>query len=205
MKVAINLVGISSGARGRDWEKTKSSVSSQIINCWAPEPVSTYVTTYHHDNIDDLLSYYKPTKYCIIPYVQDQRLTYIQSLRLLEDQDIDFIVSTRFDIIFAEQISTYNIEFDKFNFLFKEGNEHWEKDNFTCDNLFCFPKKFLQQFIDSIQEFYNKPYRECCSDLHPTYRYVVPKIGYENVHFLFDECELSNDNRFYKLDRTVTF
>jgi hypothetical protein len=208
MNIGINLAGISLHYRNRDWKRTKESITQQIINCWEPHNVMIYTTTYDSipspNELNELLHSYKPKKHKFLGF-QDQRLTYKQSLELMLGEELDFIISTRFDIIFNSPLSSYNIKFDKFNFLFKEGNGYWEKDKFTCDNLFCFPAKYLQATIDSINEFYVNPYRECCSDLHPLYRYIVPKIGEENTHFIFDEIHLSGTgavgNPYYKLDR----
>lgn len=207
MKIGINLVGITNGSRDRDWNTTKDTIKEKIIDCWGDNEVKTYLTTYDNPTINDLISFYKPTKLTLIPYKgSDQQTTYIQSLKELLEEDLDIIISTRFDIDFTKKLSEHNIEFDKFNFFFKEANGWWEFHKFTNDALFIFNKKYLKQFIQSVEEFNLKPYRPPNhKDLHPTYRYLVPKIGEENTHFILTTQHLTHRNPHYKLIRTGTW
>jgi hypothetical protein len=200
MKIGVNLVGISQGIRDRNWKDSLDNIKNNVINCWDYEP-KIYLTTYQHESTFDLLKDYTPTKYLFLPFQNsDQRLTYKNSLIELLNEDIDLIISIRFDIQFTNALSSYKIDFDKFNFLFKESGGWWQAHKFTCDNLFIFPKKYLRATIDSIQEFYDHPVRNH-SDLHPLYSHIVPKINEENINFIFDETYSSTHNPFYKLLR----
>jgi hypothetical protein len=205
MKIGINLVGITYGdVRDRNWKNTKDNLMSTIINCWGDNEVKMYLTTYDNPTINDLVSFYTPTKLTLIPYEgSDQRTTYIKSLKELLEEDLDVIISTRFDIEFNKPLSENNIDFNKFNFFFKEANGWWERHLFTNDALFIFNKKYLNDFIDSVVEFDTNPYRPPNhKDLHPTYRYLVPKIGEENTHFILKTHHLTHRNPHYKLIRT---
>jgi hypothetical protein len=204
MKIGINLVGITYGdIRNRNWENTKDNLMSNVINCWEHNEVKIYITTYPNPTIDKLQKFYNPTKLTLIPFEgSDQRTTYIKSIKELETEDLDLIISTRFDIHFNKPISEHNIDFDKFNFFFREANGWWELHKFTNDALFIFNKKYLKDFINSVVEFDTNPYRPANhKDLHPTYRYLIPKIGEENVNFMLKSQHLTHRNPHYKLIR----
>jgi hypothetical protein len=201
MKIGVLLTGISyikNTYTNRDWRLTSDNITDTVINSWNTDNINVYLTTYDNNDNTELLEYYKPKKHKLLEYEgSDQRLTYIKSLELLLDEDIDFIVSTRFDIYFKQKLSNLNINFDKFNFLFKEVG--WSHENFVTDNLFMFPKKYLNDFMITINNEYENPKRIDCSDLHNIYN----RLSYldTNLNIISNVLELSNDNSFYKLIR----
>lgn len=204
MKIGVNLVGISHKEPSVNWINTKYKIAKNFINCWQGHDVFVYNTTYGNPTIPELINFYKPKKYTILSYHNsDQRLTYLFSLLQLLNEDIDLIVSSRFDIDFFRELTTYPIKLDKFNFLFKEEN-HWDSHQFVTDNLFIFPKKFLIHAIETVRKLYFEPYRDCCSDLHPMYRIIKEFIGDDNISFLSPNCENSASNSHYKLNRNDT-
>lgn len=198
MNIGINIVGISSGNRARNWLDTFNSIKENIIGCWGDHSINTYITTYEHSSISQLLDYYKPKKYLLLPFEDsDQRLTYKKSLELLQDQDLDFIISTRFDIDFFKPVSLLSFDFNKFNVLFPE---NYQKKEFVCDNFFAFPKEHLPSFIESVQYMYDNPYRSNCTDLHAACMVIGEKIE-NKIHMLSSEPQYSHDNSFYILRR----
>jgi hypothetical protein len=198
MNIGINLAGISSGKRSRNWNNTSQSIKDNIIDCWDSHTVNTYVTTYDHSTIPQLLEYYKPKKYNILNIEgSDQRLTYKSSLEMLQDQDLDFIISTRFDIEFFKSASSIGMDFNKFNILFPE---IYENSTFVCDTFFSLPKKYLHPFIESVQYMYDNPARANCTDMHAISTVISDKID-GNIHIVSNEPELSNTNSFYTLHR----
>lgn len=208
MKIGINLVGITyGGVRNRDWKNTKDNLMSNVINCWVDNDVKIYITTYDNPTLDELREFYQPSKLTLLQFEgSDQRTTYIKSLKELVNEDLDLIISTRFDIEFNKPISEYEIDFEKVNFFFKEANGWWERHKFTNDALFILNKKYLNEFIDSVVEFDMNPYRPANhKDLHPTYRYIVEKIGEENTHFILKSQHLTHRNPHYKLIREGTW
>lgn len=202
MKIAVLLTGLSykkEGYTDRDWKLTANNIKENIIDCWIEDSTDVYLTTYDNNDNTELLDFYKPKKFNILNYKgSDQRLTYIKSLELLLNEPIDFIISTRFDIHFKEKLCYLNINFDKFNFLFNERG--WEHKKFVTDNLFMFPKKYLNDFISVIQCEYETPARSNCSDLHNLYN-RLSYLGENNINVISPTNELSNDNSFYKLIR----
>jgi hypothetical protein len=202
MKIGINLVGVYNGERNRNFNKTKNSILEKVINCWEKNEVNVYLTTYSADEDSELIEFYSPKKYQFIPYKGDysgRNETYRESLGFLEGEDIDFIVSTRFDIHFNQSISSLNIDFNKINFLFREGTTEWENEKLVCDNLFCLPFKYREYLIQSLLESNQDGHTFTHS--HRAYSYLLPKIGEENMHFISDINEYSHSNRFYNLMR----
>ena len=201
LRVAINLCGISYGERGRDWRRDYENIKQNLIGSF--DNPSIYLTTYYNETQDELLEKYRPTKYSFIPYPNsDLRTTYRKSLEVILDEDVDLIVSTRFDILFRDSISTYNIDPDKFNFFFRERG-WWDNHRYTADPQYfsVFPKKYILPLIEAVQDVYDNPHRLDCPDLHPTYSRLAPKIGEENIHFIHDVETLSHDNEYVTLDR----
>lgn len=200
LKVGLNLCGVSYGVRGRDWRRDYDNINKNIIQLSNPK---VYITTYYNETCDELIQKYKPTKHQFIPFENsDLRTTYAKSLELLLDEDIDLIISTRYDILFNESIDTYDINPNKFNFFFRELG-WWDNHRYTADPQYfsVFPKKFLIPLIDSVYDVYKNPHRLDCPDLHPTYSRLEPLISKENIHFIHDVETLSHDNKYVKLDR----
>lgn len=206
MKLGIVLTGISflniPNAVNRDWRLSKDNLSQNLINSFTKSnDVSVYVTTYNQPNLSELLEFYNPKKSLILPFSgAHQRTTYIESMKQLITEDLDFIVSTRFDIHFNSPIDTWYFDYSKFNFIFREIDPHWTDDRFTGDILYGFPKKYLSSFIESITREHQAPYRDC-ADLHPIYRHLSGIVGLSNINFLFEGTHNSNNNPFYNLIR----
>lgn len=210
MKIAVNLTGVAGQIteRGpdvhgnRNWETIKHLVKSKVIDCWLPDnEVEVYFTTYTlpDSDVDRILDFFKPRKHKFLNYefnVTTQRATYAESLRLLLDSDVDFIVSTRFDIEFVDEVSTFNIDFEKVNFLFREAASGHEYVN---DVIFMFPKKYLISFIVAIEHLQSADGE---THMHDVYRHLRELVGEENMHVMYsDTAYLSfhGGNTFYKI------
>jgi len=203
LKVGISLVGASFGhsigtsRSAKDWRLTSDAIKTNLLDYFPNKQI--YITTYNNETIPQLLDYYNPTKALIIPYKDShQRTTYVKSLKNLLDEDIDFIISTRFDLEFLQPIA--NFDFNKFNFMFREVEPYWSDSQFASDSLFAFPKKYLKPFIEAIEREHQSPYRNC-PDLHAMYRHLSYIVGSNNIHFLHEGCWNSNGNPIYKIIR----
>lgn len=79
--------------------------------------------TYSHTQTSDekLVEILKPKKYIIDKEVHP-KISYsmIQSSSLVEGE-YDFIINLRFDLLFLKPFNDFNVEHDKFNFMFREG------------------------------------------------------------------------------------
>ena len=59
----------------------------------------------------------------------------------------DIIVNLRFDLKFNKPITSFNIDYDKFNFVWLEPTNYNQNGNIrVCDLMFVFPTKFLVNF-----------------------------------------------------------
>lgn len=224
MKIAINLVGISgdgslvvshpstgaSSFKERDWKLQKEVIMSQIVNCWEGHETSIYITTYNHSDIDNMLEFYKPKKAKILDYTgSNMQLTFIESLKQLLDEDIDFVVSVRPDLFLFKKITEYPIEFDKFNMFHKQCSlwedetefadyetalKRWQRHIFPTyhlvnDALFLCPKRMLPQFISAIENLYNSaefPGHTWCT-LHNVWMPLRKFLSPEEIHYLIPD------------------
>ena len=124
----------------------------------------------------------------------------LYSLRHIIEEDLDFIIIGRFDIIFKQKITDLNIDFNKFNFIFREIEPHWTKDKFVSDTFFAFPKKFLLFFMEAVHQEIVQPERPY-SDMHGAYKRLAPLIGNENIHFMVDGTHRSDTNDYFEIKR----
>lgn len=207
MKIGISLAGISYSEiwRKRDFRNCYQNFYETIYNPLKDDnELSVYVTTYPHQFNDELLKTYNPKKHQFIDYENSHpRKTFMHSLCLLEDESLDILLCTRFDIKFNQKITDLNVDYTKFNILFKE-NYLWEAGHYVCDNLFVLPFKYLYSFADAIEEMENDK-NERRPFMHHVYNPLEAIIGEENIHFMSPELnyeQTSFSNKFYTLDRT---
>lgn len=221
MKIGINLVGVSGdssltyhspnltapGPKGRDWSLQKECVMSQMVNCWDGHEVSLYLTTYNHSDINNMISFYKPKKVKVLDYYHsNMQLTYIDSLRQLIGEDLDFIVSVRPDLFPYKKLSSYPIQFNKFNFFHKQ-NSLWQNDvefadyptalqrwkihifptyHLVNDTLFMLPMNMLNIFIEAIENLHNDthmPGKEYAT-MHNIWIHLRKFLNPDQIHFL---------------------
>jgi len=64
-------------------------------------------------------------------------------LKSLLDQDLDFVIICRIDMHFSKVLANENIDYEKFNFLFKEEG-YWHNHRFTTDNFYMFPFEMIE-------------------------------------------------------------
>ena len=194
-KIGIIFTGESYGKNqgvcgsNRDWTLSKDNIKRTVIDSFKETyNVKIYFTTYYHPFIGDMIEFYNPSKMLLLSKEgSHQRTTYIESMKSLLNEDLDFIVATRCDLKYAKPLINFNFDFDKFNFACREIEPYWSNYKFVNDCVFGIPKKYLEQFILSIQLEHASPIRGC-PDLHNVYRYIISQIGEDNVHFLIDGC-----------------
>jgi hypothetical protein len=194
MKIGVSLRGVSIGSNigtsghSKNWNISKENIKTNFIDCWTPNhEVMTYGATYDHGEIENIMTFYNLRKMKVLIFEgSNQRITVAESLKLMLDQDLDFIISSRFDLISNLPINTWPIDFDKFNFTFREFEPYWTDNKFADDCFFAFPKKYLEMFIDAILCEHAVSTRNFTSDLHNIRNHVVYRIGEQNTKFLFE-------------------
>jgi hypothetical protein len=130
-----------------------------------------------------------------------QRLTFLSGLCLVEEEELDVLITTRFDIHFNQKITDLKPDFDKFNFMFKEKGM-WETHKFVGDTTFVFPFRYLYDLYDAVAELHTEDIYPQHRFMHHVYQYLVKRIPEEKINFLAgEEQAFSHDNRFYGLKR----
>lgn len=202
MRVGISLAGVSYTTSGkqRDFRKTSESFFKTLCT---PLSASVYTTTYPHELEAELLATYNPVKHQFIPFKGSHpRSTLMHGLCLVEEEPLDFLVVTRFDLKFNQKITDMNLDFTKFNFIFKE-EAMWDSHKFVSDTFFAFPMKHFYGFADALEKLSYSGQHYPHTFMHHIYDFVVKEIGEENVHFICgDEKAFSHQNRFFDLVRT---
>jgi hypothetical protein len=207
MKVGINIAGLSHNDLGNGIHTYKDGYENLFKNVINPlketNYTKIYVYTYDTSETNNILEIYKPTKYTILESTNNNSAelaanTYIDSLEKLKDEDIDFIITTRFDLDIRCNIG---IDFKKFNFLFKELN-HWDETYLTTDTFYAFPKDMLDDVIISLKETWLGKNTHFCPGLfHCLYKFLVKRIGESNIKFIDNEestIQISNKFRLGK-------
>jgi hypothetical protein len=199
MKIGIVLTGLVSILRNRDWRRTKDNIKENLIDCWPTHETKIYLST--NEITPEILEFYKPGKWAeTIVNFQLQRRT-LKSIELIQEEDLDFIIFTRPDIVFLDKVSSFNIDFDKFNFLFREIHHFYDGRHFTCDNFYALPFKYLDSFRQAILDPENLPFEgHFHNQIYPGLKKLITD---ENIHFIQEEEGYSGpaQNKFYLLDR----
>jgi len=220
MKIGINLVGVSYNdgkiGRYRNYEDALEGFMTNVVNPLKEEghDIFFYLFTYESPKKEDIIKTYNPTKYTFLDPNYNKMgggdvlgnqmkiisLTYINSLNELIDEDLDLIISTRFDISFnLNPFKEFNFEFNKFNFLFRE--PEYTHLPIVSDTFYVFPHSMTENLINGIIEMETNPPHNVNVAMHNMYLPMCEEIGKENVKWVCDEFHSSLINPLYKLTR----
>lgn len=219
MKIGINLVGVSynDGAQGRyrNYKDAINEFFEHIINPLKKEghEISFYLCTYLNSKIEEIQEDYLAKNFIIAPSSYNQlgggdkvgnfkaiSSIYIVSLEQMKNEDLDLVISTRFDIKFLKNpFKEYNFDFNKFNFL-------WREPEFTHlpivnDTFVVFPYYMLENVIDSIHEMETNPPHGINIAMHNWYLPMIEQVGVENVQWVENEFKNAITNNLYILTR----
>jgi len=205
-KLSISLVGISHLIHTERWP-----ISRSYEHCYDNfvtellEPLSkkfdivTNLTTYHSDKFCDIVEKYKPTSFQFLPLKGSHQVkTFIKSIDQLDNLNIDYVLYTRFDIIFQPgELKKLNINLNSFNFLCKEKG-YWDSHHFVNDCLYFMPYKMLPDFKQACLSLICNPPRPGLMDMHGLYNTISHRV---KINFMVDEHHLSSGNNIYSLKR----
>ena len=190
MNIALIFAGISFGHKSeRDFNHCFPNINRNLIQPLQEEhSVYNYVMTYDNDRMEEVTKLLNPKKLVSIPFEGSrQNPTRTTAVRLPGDDDIDFYIMSRFDVHYNKKLSEFNLDWNKFNFVSREGNGFWESQQFVGDTFYAWPKwvhnQVLQGF-DDLTKF--DP-----NHMHNFYSILAPIIGQENIHFMCEEHQLS--------------
>lgn len=220
MKIGINLVGVSYNdgniGRYRNYEDALEGFMNNIIIPLKEDghDIFFYLFTYDSPKKEDIIKTYNPKKYTFLDPNYNKfgggdvlensmkiiSITYINSLNELINEDLDLVISTRFDISFnINPLKELNYELDKFNFLFRE--PVFKTIPLVSDTFYVFPHSMTEKFIEAIIEMETNPERGVNIAMHNMLRPIQNKVGEEHVKYVCDEYYSSLENPFYKLTR----
>jgi hypothetical protein len=203
MNIAINIAGLSHNNLGNGMHTYMDGYENlfkYVINPLKKDnDIKIYLYTYKTSETNNILEIYKPTKYTILDATTSNSAelaanTYINSLEVLRNEEIDFIITTRFDL---DIFCNININFEKFNFLFKELNS-WDTANLTSDTFYAFPKYMLNDVIVSLKETWlGKSTHFCPGLFHCLYKFLTTKLDVSDIYFIDDkESTIQISNKF---------
>jgi hypothetical protein len=219
MKIGINLVGVSynndNKGRYRNYKDAINEFFEHIINPLKEEnhEISFYLCTYDNVKIEELEKDYQPKNLVIAPSTYNYlgggdkmggykaiSSLYITSLGQLQNENLDLIISTRFDIKFLKNpFKEYNFDFTKFNFLWRE--PEYTNLPIVNDTFVVFPYSMLDNVISSIEEMETNPPEGINVAMHNWYLPMVNQVGAENVQWVDDEFKNAITNNLYILTR----
>lgn len=217
MKIGIALTGISyndtvvpgtNWGRKRDWKNAILSIRDQVIYKLPRDrfyECSTHFYLYSYDNPQrkEIEEWLDPVRSTWLPSYEGTTMatTYLEGLKQLrESKGLSYIFATRFDILFNKSPFDFNIDFTKFNFLFRE--KGWRQYNFTTDTFYAFPYSMLEHVIAALTEMIIYPPPPKNIGMHNLYTPLAALIGEENINFACgDEEHLSHSNDIFTLTR----
>lgn len=241
MKIGVILVGVSYSVDDthhawRNYEHCIDNILSGINFLKNQNnTVSTYLCTYNNKKIYDIIESYNAKKCTILPKHERYHTmlpefcingscnrnmvsTYYESLKLLDGEDLDFVIITRFDIWFKENIFK-KLNYNKFNFLFRHA-ELWENVthssvseddtawHFTSDCLHAFPMTMKDRFKETVYEMLGYDlqgsiysFRTSTNTLHNLYNFLIKKIPVDSIHFCYEDLFYNTGNSIFDLIR----
>jgi hypothetical protein len=216
MKIGIVLTGIANGKVDdtsglnipRSFKNCFDNIQEKLITPFTENyETKLYLTTYDMFDANEVIEAYKPLKHQLLPYKNSAEITtYIKSMEMLLDEDVDFIITTRFDLFFRSNVIDWNIKYNKFNVAFKEGNFKVPEclpNHFTDCSIFMFPKRYLKSFIIALKQTWQfNPQTYFRKNMHPV-TFNFSKIMHKHsVHFLSNKYQISSEeNSFFFLYR----
>jgi len=221
MKIGINLVGVSyndgTNGRYRNYEDAIDGFMNNVVNPLKEDGHDVKFYLYSYDNIkkNNIIEAYQPVQkyhFTDITYstfgggdklpngLKAISAAYINSLEELKNEDLDLIISTRFDINFLKNpFKEYTYDFTKFNFLWREPD--LPEVPLVNDTFVVFPYSMLPNVIESIKQMEYNPPHGISIALHNWYLTMVNQVGVDNVQWVCDEFVNTITNTLYKLMR----
>lgn len=190
MKIGIIFAGIAFGHKSdRDFSHCYPNIKKNLIDPLSKDhEVSIYVATYHSERNQEVMDLLQPKKIRFLDFDSSrQNPTRKVAVELLDDEDIDFYIMTRFDVHYNYSWDQFNVDFEKFNIVSREGNGHWERQQFVGDTFYAWPK-WLHPHV---KQAYNQLMQFDPNHMHNFYSILAPLISQENIHFMSEEHQLS--------------
>ena len=223
MKIGINLVGVSynnaiEGGRLRDYENSIQNFYKNVVNPLKENghDIKFYLFSYSNEKQDKIIEDYSPAiKHTFVEPgynklgggdkvsngMKIMTVSYLNSLQQLKDEDLDLVISTRYDInFFKNPFEEYNYDFTKCSFLWRE--PEFMDLPIVNDTFIVFPHSMLESFYNAVIEMETNPPHGVNSGMHNLYLPMVNQVGEDNVVWMDEEFKSAVNNNLYKLERT---
>jgi hypothetical protein len=185
MKIGILIRGISFGHGKADFRRCANNIATNLYEplVEAGNDVNFYVCTYNHDHIDELKEIYEPKTLGLLQFEgSNQITTFINSLKMVENEDLDFIFVTRFDLNFLKKVTeSGNIDYNKTNFMYPP-HAPWLEYEFVSDLVLWLPKKHIPNMIQAAEYLLANPPRPFI-DMHGIYKCLKRFLPESEIHF----------------------
>jgi len=217
-KIALCLKGVHYIPNRIDFKN--SNIKDTIIY---GNNVDVFIYSYDTDRREELISFYNPKEYHFVDntpifkeFVDTKNNRQVRNLKttngvlkMIDPDKYDFVVLTRFDIIFKKRIFDFNVDLDKINICFKDIKTEWDSFMKVGDNLFIIPTKMLNFFIQSIDELIvgSQNLNEKIwgkSVLHCILMKLTNYITIDDINFMVDGYFSSNTRHFENPIFTLT-
>lgn len=209
MKIGFSFFGILYGSGGnsrsvRDVRHCWNNIREKIIDPYIADghDIRIYLSSYKvEDEIieQEILSLIKPDKVFYSDYKNSNSFTSkYAAFNNFEQEELDIIVFSRCDIHFNKKIINENIDYKKFNFLFKEKN-WWDTHQYTTDNFYIWPHQITSQVKVALKNSYQ--YDRNYHDTHALKKCLMTIIPESEIHYISEIHELSDINSYYSICR----
>jgi hypothetical protein len=187
--IAVGLFGISykkdynhwmGWKTNPDWRKTNYRNTLHKILKDNNNNVDHFLSTYHHEDEEELLSDFKPKSYILNNFdsgssVYNRHCRFKETLNLF-DANYDYYIMTRFDLSFIiEELSRCQVESESINVTSK--HSLGEDTEVLCDSFYIFDNSMLESFRIFINNL--PPDNQDIGYYHKLHRYPnSPKFSY---------------------------
>jgi hypothetical protein len=202
MKIGVLYAGISKGLlENRDFDHCYPNHLRTFLESIKKEHlVELYFCSYDTPEFHPMVEKYQPKKCLSVSYENSNQLqTRINSLEMILDEDLDFVIWLRYDLHFLKKFEEWNLNFKKFNIVSKEGN-HWYYHQYTNDTFFAFPHSMTKNVLEATKSLYemklqnylhNSHQNYHITHMHNLYGTLINFISESDVHFMFDNHQCS--------------
>jgi hypothetical protein len=111
----------------------------------------------------------------------------IKSANLVDPSEYDLIINTRFDLIYKNHIWRYDLQFDKFNFIYREPFKFWSANRAVCDLMHIYNPRYHADFIKAA------PLARDKFALHKPKEYKRKRRA--ALHFLYDSLDIPDEEK----------
>jgi hypothetical protein len=215
MKIGFVFYGIAEGRDLRtgyeyDFRHCWPNIKRMLVNPFVEKghEAINFVSTYNvtGETEKDLIDVYNPKNIFYSEKNESDSFTTKSALfHCIENEDLDAVVATRMSIHFSKIIANENVDLNKINLLFPEGDGWWERFGFSCDGLHIWNHRYTKIVRDSMRENYGWPRGKQYPDTHGLLNFLLKRVSENEINLVSTTPEISNCNSFYTLCRPAEF